>query len=145
MRDDQPHRDSFKLALRFIDQQRKILVDARADSQILDGLTALVRHLYRLPDNQVDRIFGRKDSLHTKELKEVAIQAALEYSLEQVERLIDSPDTPRRELEAVAIGRFHVPRGSMRSMGNSDLLRERLRTFVLNERTHASISELARR
>jgi hypothetical protein len=109
----------------------------------MEGLSAIIRHLYRLPDHQIDRLFGVRDTTRSRD-REKQIKEAAEFSIEQIEQKIASDDSTRAELEAIAIGRFHVPKGSMRSMGNLERLREKLATFVQNEKTHATITELAR-
>lgn len=136
--------DEFRAALRMMDTQRRLLHDARADEGLLRAYDAILRHLYRLPDHQRDRLLGRHTERTKSQLKkEKDERLAEKMSIAEVERLLADEDASRASLEAVAVGRFQVPRGSMRSMGNIDQLRETLRTLVQNELAHRSISEVA--
>ena len=65
-------------------------------------------------------------------------------SLDDIERLVSNDATPRKNLEFVAIQRFSVPRGSMRSFSNRRMLVDKLRALIDNERTHEAIREVAR-
>lgn len=141
---DESHRESFKAAVRLIDGHRRQLQEAGANEELISSLSAIIRHLHRMPSFQIDRLYGVREPGDARQRLERAIQAAEHLSLLDIEQSIEREDIPRLELEAIAIGRFHVPRGSMRSLGNLDRLREKLRTFVQNEKTHAVISEVAR-
>lgn len=141
---DESHRESFKAAVRLIDGHRRLLQEAGAKEDLLSSLSAIIRHLHRLPASQVDRLHGVRAPNDARQRLDHAIQAAESLRLPEIEQSIERDDISRLELEAIAIGRFHVPRGSMRSLGNVERLREKLRNFVQNEKTHAAISEVAR-
>ena len=66
-----------------------------------------------------------------------------QLSLEQIERLVADEKTSRKTLEAIAIERFQVPRGTMRSFASIGMLKEKLTTLVQNERAHRTISSMA--
>lgn len=141
---NESHRDAFKAAVRLIDGQRRLLLDVEAREDIVQALSAIVRHLHRLPSNQIDRLYGIGPTDTARARLDSAVKAAESLSLFEIEHIIDREDIARFELEAIAIGRFHVPRGSMRSIGNLDRLREKIRTFVENEKTHVTITEVAK-
>ena len=65
-------------------------------------------------------------------------------SLGDLEELVNNEGTSRADLEFVAAERFSVPRGSMRSFSNREMLIAKLRTLIGNERTHQTIGAVAR-
>ena len=139
-----PKKDAFRTAIRIVDAQRRAMVEADARTEVIQALEAVIKFLNRMPDHQVARLMGDDRAKPTNLRRDEAIKSAASMSLEDVDRMLSDESVTRLELEAVAIGRFHVPRGSMRSLGNLGILREKLRTFVQNERTHTTITELAR-
>lgn len=141
--DERRHRQSYKAAVRLLDGQRRLTEEAGANSELLDALSAIIRHLNKLPPSQIDKIFSVQKAADP-ERKWQAELRAVDLSLDEIEHIVEDNDVTRRELEAIAIARFHVPRGSMRSLGNIDRLRDKLRTFVQNEKTHTTITEVAK-
>jgi hypothetical protein len=65
-------------------------------------------------------------------------------SLSEIEQLVNRVDLSRKDLEHIAIQRFSVPRGSMRSFSNRQMLLDKLHSLISNERTHETISSVAR-
>lgn len=135
---------SIRIVFRTIDAQRRIMADSGADEQVLKAYTALVHYLFKLNDREIAIILGTASQKGRGSQRDEAISKAKDLSLDEVEKLLADPEASRSELEAIAIGRFHVPRGSMRSIGNIENLREKILTFIQNERTHATISEVAK-
>jgi hypothetical protein len=135
----------FRAAVRLMDGYRRLLNDANSDPELLNAYTAIVRYLHALPDYQIAKILGDKRAgSEARAKRDAAEAAASSFSLVEIENILNSEETTRVQLEAIAIGRFQVPRGSMRSLGNIDNLREKLSTLVQNERAHAAISDVAR-
>jgi hypothetical protein len=64
--------------------------------------------------------------------------------LEELERIVADRTTPRSILESIAITRFSVPRGSMRTFMNKEMLINKLEILIENERTHLTIGAVAR-
>jgi hypothetical protein len=145
MKNDPVDPGQFRAALRLIDGQRRLLQDAHADPAVLRAYEAIIRYLYKMPSGQLDRLLGRKQSPSRarQNLDERAADAT-DMPLSKVEHMLVDEAVTRTELEAVAIGRFNMPRGSMRSIGNIDHLKELIASFVHNERAHQSITEVAR-
>jgi hypothetical protein len=140
---DDPIRNGFRAAIKILDMQKRALVEAGAAIEVVSGLEAIIRHLNRMPEHQVLRLLGRAKGKTGQQEQERAIEAASALSLDDVERRLADEETSRLELEALAIGRFHVPRGSMRSLRNISILRQKLETLVQNERMHATIADIA--
>lgn len=65
-------------------------------------------------------------------------------SLDGIEKLVANEKTTRKDLELIATLRFSVPHGSMRSYSGKQLLVDKLRTLIRNERAHETISTVAR-
>lgn len=65
-------------------------------------------------------------------------------SLDDLERIVTDIKTTRKDLESIATRRFSVPHGSMRSFASRELLVDKLRTLIANERSHETISAVAR-
>lgn len=135
----------YKTALRLIEGHRRLLQDAHSDAEVLRAYEAIVRFLYRLPPSQLDKLLGRKASGSSAivELERRSAEVS-NLPLDKVEESVFDSSTSRKMLEAIAIGRFKMPKGSMRSIGNIDQLRTLIINFIDNERAHESISEVAR-
>jgi hypothetical protein len=134
----------FRAALRLIEDQRQMLKNARAEEGLTLAIEAILRYLHRLPPGQLDKLRGvHPKSTEAFKEKQSYEKSVADLGLDDVQKILDDEDTPRYKLEGIAIGRFKVPRGSMRSMGAIDQLRETLRTYVRNERAHESISKVA--
>ena len=133
---------AFKDAVKLIDGQRRLLTEARSDKQIMEAMDALIRHLYRLPPSTVEKILGISRRT-ASELSPADIEAASALSLSDVEDKLNDEKILRKDLEAVAVGRFDFPKGSLRSIGKLENLKELISSFVSNERAHTSIHNLA--
>lgn len=135
----------FRVALRLMDAQRRVLQDAKADPELLRAFEAILRYLHRLPPAQLERLLGHpRSASKTREQRESEAHQVADIALSDVEKILKRETTTRSELEAIAVGRFSVPRGSLRSIGNAEQLKELIVSFVNNEKTHQSISEVAR-
>jgi hypothetical protein len=121
------------------------LVAARSDEGVLKQYSALLRFLksdkgksLKLADQEVHR---RDQNLLLPFLDQEKLRRA---SLDDLSRLISDETTSRKHLESIAIQRFSVPRGSMRSFSSKEMLVDKLRTLIDNERTHETIGVIAR-
>jgi hypothetical protein len=127
-------------------EQRRALVAAECDETLLEEYAALIRFLRSATANELRRIFPRTGLARNFE-REVLEQAEVEIagmSRADVERLINDDSTTRRELERIAIHRFQVPRGSMRSFSNRAMLVDKLSALLRNEQAHTAIETVAR-
>ena len=142
MRNNADQIRAFKEAVKLIDGQRRLLADARSDKQVMEAMDALIRYLYRLPPSTVEKILGitRRTA---SDLSPADIEAASVLSLSEVENRLNDERVLRKDLEAVAVGRFDFPKGSLRSIGKLENLKELISSFVSNERAHTSIHNLA--
>jgi hypothetical protein len=132
--------------VKLLSDQRRALVTAGCDETILVQYAALIRFLKSATANEIGRIFVEPAITRKTEAEET------EWSDEQVSNMpgakvqsvIDDDSTLRKLLERIAILRFHVPRGSMRSFSNRQMLVAKLLTLLQNEQTHATIETVAR-
>ncbi len=125
--------------------QYNALVAAGSSGSLLREYSALLR-FWRFNRDTVMK--GLPDQGRHSEGARVARSISDEQlrgaSLSEIEGLVNREDISRRELEHIAIQRFSVPRGSMRSFSNRQMLLEKLHTLIGNERTHETISSVAR-
>lgn len=145
MIDDRYALTRFRAAVKILDAQRRILIDSRAELELTEAMSAIIRHLHGLSDNAVQKIVGgprHKESVKSRKDQEAA--AAADMSLAAVEAAINDVSTTRLKLEAIAVGRFQVPRGSLRSLGTVEQLRDKVSTLASNERAHETISSVAK-
>jgi hypothetical protein len=118
-----------------------VLIEGGANPEVVRAYSAVIRRVARFSD--ADLASGdRKSSAKTRALDPKTLAR---LSLDEIQRLIDDDSTPRSTLEAIAIGRFDVPKGSMRSFSNIEQLRGKILTSIQNERTHEAIRSLARK
>ena len=131
--------------IKVLNAQQRALIEARAPEELLNIYKTVVRYLSDISDEDLRRILHpsakKQQQKPTKDT--ISLFEASTLSLDQVERLLADANTSRKTLETIAIARFQVPRGSMRSFANIDRLKEKLTTLVQNERTHLTISSIA--
>ena len=145
MTDEKLLLSKYREAVRILDAQRRLLIDAKSSPEIIETMGAIMRHLHGLSDIGIIKITGgarHKENL--KERKRKHAEEAAAMTLAEVEKALDNPKTSRTQLEAIAVGRFQVPSGSLRSLGALEQLREKIMTLVQNERAHETISSVAK-
>jgi hypothetical protein len=132
--------------VRVLSDQRRVLMSASCDERVIDEYVALIRFLKSATEDDLRRIFpeagvARRKNAEEPELSDEDVEKmpALE-----VQRLVRDGATSRKSLERIAILRFHVPRGSMRSLSNREKLVEKLSTLIQNEQAHETIETVAR-
>jgi Tfp pilus assembly protein PilP len=135
----------YRTVIRVLSVQQRALMEAGASDELLDMYRAVVRYLSQISDDELNRILrpqpARYQEKQTRDT--ISLSEAEALSLDQIEQLVADDKTSRKTLEAIAIGRFEVPRGSMRSFANIEMLKTKLTTLVQNERTHLTISSIA--
>ncbi|MGN7124228.1 hypothetical protein [Methylorubrum thiocyanatum] len=134
-----------KAALQVIDSQRKILSDSKSDEMLVRDLSAIVRYLNSMSISQASHILEKAHRRGHDQKKNQAedFTQAYNLNLDDIQSIIDSENVTRGELESIAVGRFQVPKGSLRSIGNMEQLKMKVSTLVQNERSHQTISKLA--
>lgn len=65
-------------------------------------------------------------------------------SIEESRTLVEDDGLGRKALERIAIERFAVPKGSMRSYPTIGALREKLMTLIRNDYAHHTIANVSR-
>jgi len=107
-----------------------------------DALELLARYLLVTPHEKIlDTLTIKRKARH-----EAATDVNLvELSLNELEHFVESGQAKRKQLELIAIERFHVPRGSMRSFSSVDILKEKIISLIENEKAHISINHMAQR
>lgn len=145
MRDSSSNKPKTGVLLRVLTSHYQSLVSARSEECLLEQYATLLEFLR---SDKCDFLGGTGHKGHATD----PVQGALRISdeelrkapLSDIKKLVDNATITRRELERVAIERFSVPHGSMRRFSNRQMLMDKLRTLIDNERTHETISEIAR-
>ena len=138
---------SIRTLLRVLSKQYDALNSAGSSQSLLKDYSALIRFLRSARKDEIERVFSRTTTPVPK-----SAQAELQYSdshlcdlsIDELDKLINDEATPRTFLERIAIHRFRVPRGSMRSYSNRRMLVDKLSTLIRNEQAHATIDDVAR-
>lgn len=133
--------------LKVLVEQRRALVAAQSDETLLDQYGALVRFLRAANLEELRRIFPEHAPSYKSAVPEEPEFSEAELANmpgEEVARIINDESTPRKYLERIAIYRFQVPRGSMRSFSNREMLVNKLSTLLCNEQAHSAIEAVAR-
>jgi hypothetical protein len=141
MKDRNPETSSADL-LKVLTAHYNSLVSARSDESLVREYAALLRFLR---STHGKAIIGKKQRTGSSAQRppNVTAEQLRTASLDDIERLVINVETPRKDLEFIAIERFSVPRGSMRSFSNRQMLVDKLRTLIANERTHQTITAVA--
>jgi hypothetical protein len=145
MMETKPEKKGRGTLLKILSAHYNALIAAGGDNAVLKQYAALLRFLKSEkgrflddPDEAVQRTGAgpRLTGLNEEDLRRA--------SLDDVVKLVNDDATPRKDLEYIAIERFSVPRGSMRSFSNRRMLIDKLLTLIDNERTHETIGAVAR-
>ena len=120
------------------------LASAKCDEVLLKQYSALLRFLRSRKGRSLEELFGAADRHRSRGTATLNTEQLREMTLEKLEKLVNDEATTRANLEFVAAERFSVPRGSMRSFSNRQMLVAKLRTLIANERTHQTIGAVAR-
>ena len=130
------------LLLRVLTAHFNALVSAHSDEAVLRQYSALLRFLKSTPEGFLEHFAqANRRKAPALDLDERDVQRS---SLEDLEKLLNDEATPRRYLEHIAVQRFSVPVGSMRSFSNKQTLVDKLRSLIDNERAHETIGAVAR-
>jgi hypothetical protein len=132
--------------VRVLSDQRRVLATAGSNARIVDEYGALIQFLKSATSVELCRIFPNLTKTRKKGIEEPewSEEQLADLSAVEVQRFIADESTSRKSLERIAIYRFRVPRGSMRSFSNRDMLIEKLSTLLRNEQAHTTIETVAR-
>ena len=146
MRNESASSARLSRVLKFMELQSRSLAHTNAAQDIQLGYSAIIRYLGRLPESEIERLFAQsKSKKENVDLRqELMIGDPETLSLEDAEAIARDESSPRKLLELIAISRFQVPRGSMRSFSNVRALREKIITMIQNERGHETVSLMAK-
>jgi hypothetical protein len=120
------------------------LVSAEANGDLLRQYSVLLRFLRRHAASlfrEPPRGISKKNQQSGRKFNAETLRTA---PLEEIERIVNGGGLLRKDLEQIAIERFSVPSGSMRSFANREMLVDKLATLINNERAHRTIGVVAR-
>jgi len=144
MAESLPQKSDLKLLLRVLTAHFRALVAAGSDRVVLKQYSALLRSL---KSGKWDFLGTAAEGGQPSKAQRSTVITAEELnraSLDHIARLVSDEATPRKDLEFIAIQRFSVPHGSMRSSSNRAMLVDKLLTLIDNERAHQTIGAVAR-
>lgn len=142
--EDDPNIGRYRQSVKIIEAHRKVLADAGCSKELLAVYGEIVRHLNRATNRDINRILGG-DRRSREPLTSSQTQYLKGLTQSDVKQMISDPHLSRKSLEDIAIHRFGVPKGSMRSFSNIDRLRQKLSTLIENEQSHDIIESIAAR
>lgn len=126
--------------LRVLSAQYKVLSESGSATDLLEDYSQLLAEIRNLRSAS-----SRNSTSRAKTDASITdVSLLLTAGLDQLESLVNDETTSRRVLEALAVHRFSVPKGSMRKYSNKQLLVDKLSTLIQNERAHQTIKEIAR-
>jgi hypothetical protein len=126
-----------------LDAQLATLVASRSDEKIVADYRKMLAFLRASKFQLLDSTQPESDVTPLDALLKDWAGFAQNATLNELEAIVSSEDTTRRQLEVIAIERFSVPKGSMRSYVNRERLVEKLLTLIRNEGAHETIGKLA--
>lgn len=133
--------------VRVLSKQYDALVSANSDQTLISNYFALIQFLQSATKDEKERIFSTHNPRTIKRSRsdsQYHDSDIAQLSIGELEKIINDKNTPRTLLERIAIQRFRVPRGSMRSFSNRRMLVDKLSTLIRNEQAHAIIDNVAR-
>jgi hypothetical protein len=124
----------------------RALVLARSDKTILQQYASLLRFIKSKPSNfpPEGSVAKAGRSVRPRPVPTINEAQLRNASLDDLHKVVTDAATGRKDLEFIAIHRFSVPRGSMRSFSDKQMLVDKLRTLIGNERAHETIGAVAR-
>src|SRR5665213_2762874 len=137
---DGTHEDKDNRALfKVLKSHYRTLVSARSDKIILRQYASLLRFLKSNPADVLDERAKARRSARSRPTPTITEEELHKASLDDLEKIVTDTKTARKDLEFIAIQRFSVPHGSMRAFAGRQMLVDKLRTLIRNERAHESI------
>lgn len=132
--------------LRVLSAHYQGLLAAGADEALLKQYDQLLRFLRSRRGADMEGLLGANvgGAPSRPAARTLSDEQIAQLSLDELERIARDDHSSRKDLESIAIQRFSVPRGSMRSMSNKRMLVDKLRVLIRNERAHGTIGEVAR-
>lgn len=127
-----------------LEKQYATLATAERDSELLSAYLRMISFIREIPSTKMAVIHALTAQKKRKRPGKTVDPEFSSLSLDQVEEITLDEDTPRKTLEKIAVLRFNIPKGSLPSFKNINLLREKIVTSIRNERTHGTIDTLAR-
>jgi hypothetical protein len=141
------HNQVIKDLLKILSLHYNMLVSSGSNKEILRTYKILIQYLKTASKKDLDRIFSTPEAFSSElaTLKDEHSDSEISMlSLDDITNLLDDEKTSRKYLERIAIHRFGVPRGSMRSFSNRKMLVDKLLALIRNEQTHATINLVVR-
>lgn len=143
MKDSASRLAGYRTALKVLHSMKRSLVVAGATEAVLIDLSAILSYLDSLPVSDAESILLEREIVASpKKNRPQDLTFVRGLSDSAIEAIISSSDVSRKLLEEIAVERFHVPRGSVRSFKRIEDLREKISTLIRNARAHQTIVDV---
>ena len=139
--------DSFATLQKVLSKHYDSLVAAGSDAALLKSYSSLLKYLKQVNFLEKNRMFVDEQKASagvSKKTPKFTNDEISNLPIGTIEKLINDQEVSRELLESIAIHRFKVPKGSMRSFSNRRMLVEKLMTLASNEAAHLIIDTVAR-
>jgi hypothetical protein len=146
VKNDRSDLKAFARMIKLLQMQRLMLIESRSDLSLLAVYSSVIKYLVSLSERQILELTQKSERSPSRDSQsKLPLEQFATISIGEIERMLGDETVPRKVLEAIAVARFHFPKGSLRSLSNLEVLRDRIRTMLENERSHQTIASVARR
>lgn len=133
--------DPYLLLSRYLHKQGQLIRDVSGSKEVAELFESVGEFIKSTPRQELRTLLDRRAR---PKVGNISFDV-LDVPLDELENIVVSQEASRRMLESIAVDRFHVPKGSMRSYSSVDILREKIIQLIENARTHLAIADIASR
>ena len=134
----------YKQLLKLLDSNYKYLLGANANSKILNNYKSLLKYLKSRQEHDIKLILKvPKASRQSKPKTELSDDQINNLNLEEIQKLLENKNTPRKIIELVAVKKFDMSYSEVKSISNKQKFVDQLFSIIENLKTHDSIKRMA--
>ncbi|WP_368161518.1 hypothetical protein [Aeromonas sp. R5-3] len=115
------------------------------DSELLKDLDKIIFHLKGMSVTETYEILGEHPSKNTSKTSSNRENNRLDISnlsIDEIKAIVNNTQTTRLEMAEIATIRFGVSSGSVASLKNKNMLKDKLINLIENENTHSVIVDV---
>lgn len=115
------------------------------DSELLKDLDKIISHLKGMSITETYEILGEHPSKNTSKTSSNRENNRLDISnlsIDEIKAIVNNTQTTRLEMAEIATIRFGVSSGSVASLKNKNMLKDKLINLIENENTHSVIVDV---
>ncbi|MCO5343406.1 hypothetical protein NG896_12560 [Aeromonas veronii] len=136
----------YTTALSVFDSTLKYLKNIHhPDNELLKDLDKIIFHLKGMSIAETYEILGEHPSKGTSKTSSNRERNRLDISnlsIDEIKDIVNNTQTTRLEMAEIATIRFGVSSGSVASLKNKNMLKDKLLNLIENERTHSVIVDV---